>query len=321
MTVNTSQWESHLLSLAQEALDSYVPEEWTPPDNSSKLDQAYRYCEELTQLHSKTFYLASGLLPDSKRRAIRALYAFCRVSDDLVDRSSGDALKNLQEWRLRTAISAPTGNDAVALAWADTRKIYQIPLRYEEQLIDGVAQDFRKTRYQSFSELATYCYGVACTVGLMSMHIIGYSGPEAYPYAIRLGVALQMTNILRDIGEDWGLGRLYLPQKELENFGITESDISRGIVDDRWRNFMKFQIERNRHLYSAALPGISLLDREGRFAIGAAAELYQAILTDIEAHDYNVFNHRASISKWGKFRLLPGIWWRSKRGRYSMQAE
>jgi phytoene synthase len=316
MAVSALHWESHLLSLAQEAIDSHIPEERTPPDNSSLLEQAYRYCEEITQLHSKTFYLASGLLPDFKRRAVRALYAFCRISDDLVDRSTGDALLSLEEWRQRALISSPSDDDAVALAWSDTRQVFQIPWGYSEQLIEGVAQDLRKNRYQSFSELATYCYGVACTVGLMSMHIIGYSGPEAFPYAIRLGVALQATNILRDVGEDWRAGRLYLPQEELEDFGISESDIANGVVDDRWRKFMHFQIERVRRLYASALPGIPLLDREGRFAIGAAAELYQAILSDIEAHDYDVFNRRASINKWGKIHRLPGIWWRSTYSRY-----
>jgi phytoene synthase len=150
----------------------------------------------------------------------------------------------------------------------------------------------------------------------MVMHIVGYSGREAIPYAVKLGVALQMTNILRDVGEDWRNGRLYLPQDELAAFGLTEGDIAAGAVDDRWRDFMRFQIERTRRLFAEALPGVTLLGESGRFAIGAAAELYQTILKDIEAKDYDVFTHRAHTGDLQKLALLPGIWWRSKFGKY-----
>jgi 15-cis-phytoene synthase len=242
---------------------------------------------------------------------VRALYAFCRVSDDLVDCNVEDALDRLQFWRELTLEQGPTDQDAVAMAWEDTRRNYKIPWLYAEQLISGVAQDLRQTRYQTFEELAGYCYGVACTVGLMSMHIIGFSGEAAVPYAIRLGVALQMTNILRDVGEDWRNERIYLPLQELDDFGLEEQDIANGIVDDRWRGFMRFQIERTRQLYSGALPGINLLDRDGRLAIAAAAELYKAILHEIEKHDYDVFTHRAAVSRLGKIGRLPGIWWRA----------
>ena len=118
-------------------------------------------------------------------------------------------------------------------------------------------------RYHTFGELTTYAYGVASTVGLMSMHIIGFAGEQAIPYAIKLGVALQLTNILRDIGEDWRAGRLYLPMDEMAAFGLSEADLDRGRVDDRWRALMRFQIERNRRLYAEANPGIALLNREG----------------------------------------------------------
>jgi phytoene synthase len=146
----------------------------------------------------------------------------------------------------------------------------------------------------------------------MAMHIIGYESDEAIPYAVKLGVALQLTNILRDVAEDWENGRLYLPQDELTTFSLTEADIKAGIVDDRWREFMKFQITRIRQLYTDALPGITLLNKNGRFAIAAAAELYQAILNDIENHDYDIFSRRAYITKWEKLRRLPGIFIRSQ---------
>lgn len=316
MSFNTLPWEINLINLAHEALDSHTPDQNQPQYNHAVLEQAYHYCDQLTQVHSKTFYMASNLLPDVKRKAVRALYAFCRISDDLVDRANGDVLDKLNSWKDRTVKTNLIGDDAVALAWNDTRHNFQIPWRYAEQLIDGVAQDLDKKRYQSFEELTTYCYGVACTVGLMSMHIIGFSGPEAIPYAIRLGVALQLTNILRDVGEDWEVGRLYLPKDELNAFGLSEDDIDQCVIDQRWKEFMRFQIDRNRKLYQEALPGVILLDQEGRFAIGAAAELYQAILQQIETNDYDVFNQRASVSKFGKLRMLPGIWWRANRGGY-----
>ncbi len=320
MTFSIVQWEPQLISLALEAMDSYVSERQPLPANQVLLDQAYAYCAQLTRFHSKTFYMASGLLPEPKRQAARALYAFCRISDDLIDCSVDDALANLQSWQEVILDKELSNEDAVALAWNDARRNYKIPWKYAEQLMTGVAQDLSKTRYQTIEELTGYCYGVACTVGLMAMHIIGFSGNEAIPYAIRLGVALQMTNILRDVGDDWRTGRIYLPTQELEAFGLNEETIAEGKVNQPWREFMRFQIDRTRQLYQAALPGVALLDGDGRFAIASAAELYQAILADIESHDYDVFNRRASISKWGKLRRLPGIWQRATFNGYKNKA-
>ena len=121
-----------------------------------------------------------------------------------------------------------------------------------------------------------------------------------------------MTNVLRDVGEDWRAGRIYLPLEELAEFGLTEDDVAQGQVDERWRALMRFQIARNRRLYDEALPGIRMLHPDGRFAVAAAGELYRAILDDIEAHDYDVFQRRAHVGAWGKLARLPGIWWRSR---------
>lgn len=308
---NAISWEQNLFRKAYEALESHTQ---TAPavTETELLEQAYQHCVAMTNHHSKTFFMASAFLPPNQRSAVRGLYAFCRVSDDLVDEGEKDQLQALQTWRQHSLSEHPPVNDQVALAWADTRAAYNIPHRFAEQLLDGVASDLTKTRYADFAELTDYCYSVASTVGLMAMHIIGYHSDEAIPYAVKLGVALQLTNILRDVAEDWEYGRLYLPQDELAAFGLTEADIEAGIVDDRWRTFMKFQIARIRRLYADALPGIRLLNKNGRFAIAAAAELYQAILDDIENHDYDIFSRRAHITKWEKLRRLPGIWWRSK---------
>ncbi len=323
MSIQTETWEHALLSKAYEAVHlqrgAAAP---APQVAADLLDRAYAECEAITAHHSRSFYLASGLLPPAKRRAVRALYAFCRTSDDIVDRSEvaadgQEVAQQLASWRRRisetTAAAKPAAADLVVIAWTDARLRWGVPQRYAEQLIDGVAQDLQPVPYETFDDLTNYCYGVASTVGLMSMHIIGYSGAEAIPYAIKLGVALQMTNILRDVAEDWQMGRVYLPQADLQHFDLGEDDLATGKVTPRWRDFMRFQIERNRRLYEEAWPGIAMLDSDGRFAIAAAAELYRAILRDIERHDYDVFSRRAFVSKGGKLRRLPGIWWRARR--------
>ncbi len=315
MAVGITTWERALLARAYEAYDAPTP---LPGDTDmitrrEGLKEAYGYCVRLIRANSRTFYLASSLLPRAKRSAARALYAFCRATDDLIDQTppevDADAL--LANWRERLA-AHPTVYDPVPLAWWDTKTRYQVPCGYERQLIEGIARDLRQKRYETFTELAGYCYGVASTVGLMVMHITGFESAEAIPYAVKLGVALQLTNILRDVGADWQAGRLYLPLDELEQFGVTEADLAGGRVNERWRALMRFQIARVRALYAEAEPGIALLAPEGRFAIAAASGLYQDILADIEAHDYDVFSRRAHTETWAKLRQLPAIWWAMK---------
>jgi phytoene synthase len=305
-------WEKNLSVLAQDAWNSVI-HAFNAQVDAAQLRRAYQYCARLTAQHSKSFYLSSALLPDAKRRATRALYAFCRVGDDLVDRSAGDPATAIKQWSDIALAAEPQSDDPVVLAWSHARSIYRIPHRYAEQLINGVARDLQQTRYQTFDELAEYAYGVASTVGLMSMHIVGFSGPEAIPYAVKLGVALQITNVLRDVGEDYRSDRVYLPQDELAAFGITEDQIAVGRVDDRWREFMRFQIARNRSLYHEAWPGIAMLNRDGRFAIAAAATLYRGILDDLEAHDYDNFTRRSYVNQRGKITRLAQAWWSARQ--------
>jgi 15-cis-phytoene synthase len=307
-------WELRLLVAAQEAFRSQARPVINP--HPAMLRAAYTCCEAITYRHSRTFYLASSLLPYEQRLAARALYAFCRVTDDIVDATKQkpeERLKALRRWEFQVMSDHPPLDQEVCLAWADTQARFNVPRGYAKQLIDGVRRDLFQTRYRTFDELADYAYGVASTVGLMSMHIVGFRGEDALPYAIRLGVALQLTNILRDVGEDWRNGRCYLPQDELEAFGITEETFNNQRVDDHWRAFMAFQIDRNRKLYAESQDGIGLLERSGRFSIAAAADLYQAILNDIEAHDYDVFTRRAHLGAMAKVSRLPRIWWQSRR--------
>ena len=306
-----ARWENQLLALA-----GNVPHPSTRPFFSywagdASLRNSYAHAQEITREHSKSFYLASQLLPEEKRSAVRALYAFCRIVDDIVDENTlNERDTHLDYWRDVVQSASFADTDLIAAAWTDTLARYHIPRHYALQLIDGVNRDMTQTRYQTFAELAMYCYGVASTVGLMSMYIVGFKSNEAVPYAIKLGVALQMTNILRDVGEDFRNGRVYLPREELALYGIRETDIAAGNVTDAWRLFMKFQIERTRKLYEEAWPGVKMLEREGQLAIGAAAVFYQGILDAIEANDYDVFNKRASLGAWEKIIRIPSLWWK-----------
>jgi len=305
-----AQWETKLMSLA-----GNVPHPSTRPVFSywagdAALESAYELCGKVAANHSKSFYLASALLPEEKRSAARALYAFCRTVDDIVDEGSvvGREME-LDYWRsVSQGLLQPRADDLVAQAWADTRSRFHIPPRYALQLIDGVARDLSQTRYKTFDDLTTYCYGVASTVGLMSMYLVGFKSNDALPYAVKLGVALQLTNILRDVGEDYRSGRIYLPKDELKAFGISEKQLARGEINDAWRNFMRFQIARTRQLYREAEQGLALLERDGQLAIGAASLFYQGILEAIEANDYDVFSKRASLTAWGKLSRIPALW-------------
>jgi phytoene synthase len=317
-------WEAPLLAMAREALHPAVPRTPVPISDVQILRRAYTACEAVIAEHGKTFNLATALLPPPTRRAIRALYAFCRVADNIVDRSH-DAVAvreaRLAEWRYRSVTASPPHDDLVALAWADTRLRFNIPYTYCDQLIDGVARDLHQQRYESFDDLVTYAYGVASTVGLMMLIIIGtapgFTEERAMPYAIKMGLALQFTNILRDVGEDRRAGRVYLPANELRAWGLCDNDLvtegeGSGPSTQRWGDFMRFQVERNRALYREAWPCIQMFNRRGRCCVAVMCSLYSAILDDIEAHDYDVIHRRAHVSNWSKLRRLPGIWWRNR---------
>ncbi len=313
MTLHSHHWEQTLQLRADEAESIHDSPNDDLEYDAASLRRAFSVCERITAVNSRSFYLASSLLPRKKRAAARALYAFCRVTDDIVDESTGDADADLQQWRNKVTQGTFSAEDSVALAWTYTRRKYNIPSRYMIQLIEGVARDLHQDRYDTFDDLASYSYSVASTVGLMSMHIIGFTSREATSYAIKLGVALQLTNILRDVGQDWKMGRIYLPQEDLHKYGIDNRYFNDAIIDDKWRRFMRFQIARARNLYDEAWAGISLLNRDGRFAIATAADLYRAILGDIEANDFDVFNRRAHLSGSAKLRRLPSIWMRTMR--------
>ena len=315
LQTTTQSWEQRLLAISQDApctsREAHLP---SPANEVNRaLHEAIRACEAITAEYSHSFYLATSLLPREKRHAIRVLYAFCRTADNLVDGNEDQPSVRLQELREGLSGHGDVAGNPVLLAWSEIHARYQIPLCYAEQLLDGVERDLVQRRYHTFEELSVYCYGVASTVGLMSMYITGFSDQRAFPYAIKLGVALQLTNILRDVGEDWKAGRVYLPLDELGTFGLDEYDVEAAKVDNRWCEFMRFQIARARRLYREAMPGIALIHPDGRFAVTAAAMLYQGILDDIEVHDFDVFNRRAYVSRGRKLALLLSAFWNANK--------
>jgi phytoene synthase len=272
--------------------------------------EAHLQAEAVIREHSRTFHFATGFLPPRTRRAVRSLYGFCRATDDLVDRR-GATVEDIERWRRQVERPAEAQTLPVLISWAATRAEFGVDRRFERELIDGVAMDVVPRRYQTWKDLERYCYRVASTVGLLSLPIIGLA-PGADPgraaaRAVTLGVALQLTNILRDVGEDADRDRMYLPREDLDAFGLSERDIRGRIVDGRFVALMRFEIGRARALYREALPGIALLRPSVRPAVGAAALLYRAILDEIEAAGYDVFSRRAHLSTRKKMLRLPGI--------------
>ena len=259
MSTTGGAWQHTLLAMAQQGLENEaIPE---PLDYDPEvLAEAYAACDGIANLHSHTFYMASRPLSTDKRKAVRSLYAFCRITDDLIDRSDGDLAEGLAAWRQCAMTWPPPCDDPVAVAWADTRARYQIPTRYAEQLVQGVASDLSKKRYANFDELAVYCYGVASTVGLMSMHIIGFAIGDAIP--VRGQARRRDAGDKHSAGREartGNAGRVYLPQDELKEFGLSDRTLTPGKESPGGGSrFMQFQVERNRRLYAEAMPGIAL---------------------------------------------------------------
>lgn len=296
--------------------------------DGDKLEKAYDYCESVTKTHAKSFYFAAKFLPKHKRRPIYALYALCRHVDDEIDEiseqtSAAEAIAAVKKWETELekvygmvesgkTFSGETKENLVFFAWRDLLNKYKIPRNLPLELMKGVLMDTSVKRYETFEELYVYCYRVASTVGLMSSEIFGYSAPETLDYAEALGIAMQLTNILRDVGEDAEMGRIYLPQEDLRKFGVTEKQISAKEINENFINLMKFEIERARRFYEKAEKGIAFLEKDTRFTVLLALRLYSKILDEIEKQNYNVFKNRAHTTKSQKIFSIPAIWYESK---------
>lgn len=281
-----------------------------------------RHCARITRQHARTFTLASRFLPEEKRRAAFAVYAFCRTADDIVDATCREARERrlaLDAYR-RALDAALAGNPAGPVFRELSRAVerFAIPAGVLHELLNGVARDLDgAARPDSWGDLARYCEGVASTVGEMCTHVFGVVGghdeiERAVRYGRTLGMAMQLTNILRDVGEDARRGRCYFPADELAAFGLTRDDVlTREAAltrDERWRPLMAFQIGRARALYEAAAPGLTMLAVDARRCAVACAHGYAAILGAIEAQDYDTLTRRATVPMSRRASLLLAVW-------------
>jgi phytoene synthase len=289
----TASWNSPVLGLKPglALATAEAPE-------TSYLDDCYRHCRDIARSNSKTFYLSSLFLAPEKRRAVWAVYAFCRTADDIVDQitPASERLAAIDYWE-RELLAAYSGNpdDRIMVALYDAIGRFEIPLQPALDLLRGARLDITVRRYATYDDLREYCYLVASTVGLLTSPILGYTADAALDYGVALGRAMQMTNILRDIGEDARMGRIYLPLDEMQQFGYTESSLFEQVVDDAFVALMKFQIDRVRRLYAEAEPGIAMLAPESRYTVRLALTLYRRILNSIEANRYDVYTKRAYV--------------------------
>jgi 15-cis-phytoene synthase len=296
----------------------------------ASLEESFELCRQVTAHYAKTFYLATLLMPEAKRQAIWAIYVWCRRTDELVDgpEAGQTTLSTLDTWEQRLEdVFADRPHDAADQALADTIQQFPLDIQPFRDMIAGQRMDLYRSRYETFEDLHLYCYRVAGTVGLMSAAIMGLEShndrlqvPWRKPYpadanphdqAVALGVAKQLTNILRDVGEDARRGRIYLPQEDLDRFNYTDADLLKGVVDERWQQLMRFQIQRARKYYAEAEIGVQILNRDARWPVWSALMLYRQILDVIERNHYDVFTRRAFVPKSRQLWSLPGCWLRS----------
>ncbi|MBA3920427.1 MAG: phytoene synthase [Nostocaceae cyanobacterium] len=291
----------------------------------ASVDDAYQLCRQFTAKYAKTFYLATLLMSKAKRPAIWAIYAWCRRTDELVDGPAAAITtpETLDLWEQQLeSIFAHSPADDFDVALVDTLQRFPMDIQPFRDMISGQRMDLYRSRYETFEELKLYCYRVAGTVGLMSTAVMGVASPDTAPWnhhqhnpaeeAIALGIASQLTNILRDVGEDSRRCRVYLPLEDLARFNYTEQDLFLGVVDDRWRALMRFQIQRTREFYDQAERGISRLSPDARWPVWAALMHYSRILAVIERNDYDVFSQRAYVTSGQKLLTLPVAWLRSQ---------
>ncbi|ACK69609.1 Squalene/phytoene synthase [Gloeothece citriformis PCC 7424] len=305
-----------------------LPKPTQPNPPLASLDEAYELCRQITEKYSKTFYLGTLLMPPEKRQAIWAIYVWCRRTDELVDGPQAKLTtpETLDNWEKHLeSVFAGHPLDDADVALVDTLKRFPMDIQPFRDMIAGQRMDLYRSRYETFEELQLYCYRVAGTVGLMSSAVLGIderyrtapwekNQPLYIPQqeAIALGIANQLTNILRDVGEDAGRGRIYLPLEDLDLFNYSQEDLFNGVIDERWRELMRFQIQRARKYYTEAERGIRALNADSRWPVWAALMLYQGILDVIEMNDYDVFNQRAFVPTAKKMLYLPIAWLRAQ---------
>ena len=276
----------------------------------ASLDADYERCAEITRRSRSSFYYAFVLLPPERRRALHAVYAFCRFIDDIADDESiREPAMLLARWREELdRVYAGTPTRALSRALADSARRFKIPRELFEEIINGVEMDLSRHRYQSWEELRPYCYRVASALGLICIEIFGYRNPSAKSYAENLGLALQLTNIIRDVREDAIRGRIYLPLEDLAQFNVREEEIIGAVYSENFVSLMDFEAKRAQDLYAKARAALAPEDRATLLTAEAMRLIYAALLERIVRSNYRVFDRRHSLSAPHKLYLVGRAW-------------
>lgn len=271
---------------------------------------SFEHARLVTAHYSKSFYISARMLPTERRWATFALYGFCRYTDNLIDNPRERSLTDLMDEvdfmkrEINRAYRTGESEHPVLQPFIVVAKKYGIPKKYPLELLKGVQMDISKNRYQTFEELHLFAYRVAGVVGLMMTHVLGYKDEAAFKYAEKLGIAMQLTNILRDVKEDKNMDRIYLPQEDMKRFGVSEEDIFSEKMNLKMHKLMRFQIKRAHHYYELADKGIPMLERKAQFAIYASSKIYRGILRKIQAQEMNPFIGRVFVSQLKKVGIL-----------------
>ena len=280
------------------------------------LEASFRHCEAVTKKRAKNFYYGIKLLPNERRRALCAMYAFFRYCDDVSDGDiAGSRAELLQRWRDAISPQEDTGSSLILPAYYDSLKKYAVPERYFHEMIDGVETDLTDQTYETFDDLYTYCYRVASTVGLVCVHIFGFDGSaEALLQAEHRGIAFQLTNILRDVAEDVGLGRIYLPREDLRRFGVTPEALLAKRPEAGFADLIAFEVERARDYYRKSDPLVERVEPASRPSLSAMTSIYRQLLDKVAALGPKVLTKRASLSLAEKLKLAGETLLSSARG-------
>ena len=284
----------------------------------SALRDSYRECKRLNSLHGKTYYLATLLLPKAKRPHVHALYGFARYADEIVDDLSSTLSPTeksdvLRRWsdQLLQDIAHGRSNDHIGRALVDTVQRFNIPISYFEAFLHSMAMDLTVTSYEKYEDLMEYVYGSAAVIGLQMVHVLGTVNgkkSDALIPAEKLGIAFQLANFIRDVGEDLDRGRVYLPLQELKQYGVSREMLEKRVLTPQIIEALKFQIARVKTLQQEANAGIELLSPDSRPCIRAASELYCGIVDEVEKIDYNVFEKRAKTSTFRRASVAFPAW-------------